>query len=97
MSLGNVENVAHFFGVIKTSSRRDEASLYDRNRKKKVYVGMCDSMIEDFHARDLKAIDLGTASVLNFPELQEKTNLQHETDHVDFASLKNLLKVQYAI
>ena len=54
---------------------------------------MCDSMIEVAHARDLKAIDLGVVSVLNFPELQEKTNLQHETDHVDFASHKNLLKV----
>ena len=69
MSLGNVENVAHFFGVRKTSSGRYEASLYDRNRKKKVYVGMYDSMIEAARARDLKAIDLGAASVLNFPEL----------------------------
>ena len=76
MSLGNVENVAHFFGVRKKYSGRYEASIYDRNRKKKVYVGMCDSMIEAAHARDLKAIDLGVASVLNFPELQEKTNLQ---------------------
>ena len=67
MSLGNVENVAHFFGVRKTSSGRYEASLYDRNRKKKVYVGMYDSMIEVARARDLKAIDLGVASVLNFP------------------------------
>ena len=97
MSLGNVENVAHFFGVRKTSYGRYEASIYDRNRKKNVYVGMCDSMIEAAHARDLKAIDLGTASVLNFPELQEKTNLQHETNYVDFSSLKKLLKVHSTI
>ena len=93
MSLGNVENVAHFFGVRKTTSGRYEESIYDRNMKKKVYVGMCDSMIKVSRARDLKAIDLGTASVLNFPELQEKTNLKHETDQVDSASLKILLKV----
>ena len=69
VSLGNVENVAHFFGVRKTSSGRYEVSIYDRNMKKKVYVGMYDSMIEATHTRDMKAIDLGAASVLNFPEL----------------------------
>ena len=97
MSLGNVENVSHLFGVRKTSSRRYESNLYDRNRKKKVYVGMYDNMIAVVHARDLKAIYLGSGSVLNFPKLQEKTNLQHETNQFDSASLKKLLKVESAM
>lgn len=96
-SPGNVENESHFFGVRKTSSGRFEASLYDRNKKKKVYVGMYDTMIEAARARDQKAIDLGAASVLNFPELQEKTNLQRETELLDSSSLKNLFKVQSAM
>jgi hypothetical protein len=83
--------------VRKTSSGRFEARLYDRNRKKKVYVGMYDNMIEAARERDLKAIYLGAASVLNFLELQEKTNLQHETDLLDSTSLRNLFKVQSAL
>jgi hypothetical protein len=51
---------------------------------------MYDNMIEAACARDLRAIDLGVSLVLDFPELREKTNLQHETDLRDSTSLKNL-------
>ena len=95
-SLRNVDNESRFFGVRKTSSGIFETSLYDMNRKKKVYVGMYDTMIEAARARDQKAIDLGAASVLNFPELKEKASLQHETDLLDSTSPKNLFKMQSA-
>ncbi|KAL3686656.1 hypothetical protein R1sor_009230 [Riccia sorocarpa] len=60
-----------FTGVSKSASGKYEASVYDRNRRKKVYVGMFDSEVEAARARDKKAVDMGAASTLNFPDMKE--------------------------
>ncbi|KAJ7519686.1 hypothetical protein O6H91_20G050800 [Diphasiastrum complanatum] len=70
MCLEKLEHGVHFTGVRKASSGRFEASVYDRKRRKKVYVGMFNSMLEAARARDKKAIDLGASSTLNFPEMR---------------------------
>jgi hypothetical protein len=66
--LGNSDRDFRLTGVRKSQSGRFEASVYDRTRRKKVYVGMYSSMLEAARARDQKAIELGAVSTLNFPE-----------------------------
>lgn len=68
LKLGNGDKDFRLTGVRKSQSGRFEASVYDRTRRKKVYVGMYNSMMEAAHARDQKAIALGAVSTLNFPE-----------------------------
>ncbi|KAJ7549896.1 hypothetical protein O6H91_07G073800 [Diphasiastrum complanatum] len=77
----NLEKEAHFTGVRKSSSGRFEASVYDRKRRKKVYVGMFNSMLEAARARDQKAIDLGASSTLNFPDMKWLQPTSEDDDH----------------
>jgi hypothetical protein len=69
--LGNGDRDFRLTGVRKSQSGRFEASVYDRTRRKKVYVGMYSSMLEAARARDQKAIELGAVSTLNFPETKK--------------------------
>ncbi|XP_059077301.1 uncharacterized protein LOC131060881 isoform X2 [Cryptomeria japonica] len=92
-----VENEPHFYGVRKTSSGRYEASLYDRTTKKKMYIGMYDSLIEAAHARDRKVIELGADSVLNFPELQQQDDLKNDCSMLGSILHKNLSKIQSVV
>ncbi|KAL2623897.1 hypothetical protein R1flu_008142 [Riccia fluitans] len=66
-----VERERNFTGVSKSASGKYEASVYDRIKRKKVYVGMFSSEIEAARARDKRAVDMGAASTLNFPDMKE--------------------------
>jgi len=68
LELGNGDPEFRLAGVRKSQSGRFEATIYDRSMRKKVYVGMYNSMLEAAHARDQKAVDLGSTSSLNFPD-----------------------------
>jgi hypothetical protein len=70
LELGNGDPEFRLAGVRKSQSGRFEATIYDRNMKKKVYVGMYTSMLEAARARDQKALDLGSMSTLNFPDMR---------------------------
>jgi len=71
LELGNGDPEFRLTGVRKSQSGRFEATIYDRSMRKKVYVGMYNSMLEAARARDQKALDLGSMSTLNFPEMKE--------------------------
>lgn len=71
LELGKGDPEFRLTGVRKSQSGRFEATIYDRNMRKKVYVGMYNSMLEAARARDQKALDLGSMSTLNFPEMKE--------------------------
>lgn len=68
LELGNGDPEFRLAGVRKSQSGRFEATIYDRSMRKKVYVGMYNSMLEAARARDEKAVDLGSTSSLNFPD-----------------------------
>ena len=70
LELGNGDPDFRLTGVRKSHSGRFEATIYDRNMRKKVYVGMYTSMLEAARARDQKALDLGSMSTLNFPDMR---------------------------
>lgn len=68
LELGNGDPEFRLSGVRKSQSGRFEATIYDRSMRKKVYVGMYNSMVEAARAREQKAVDLGSTSSLNFPD-----------------------------
>uniref|UniRef100_A0A7I4A7U5 AP2/ERF domain-containing protein n=1 Tax=Physcomitrium patens TaxID=3218 RepID=A0A7I4A7U5_PHYPA len=70
LELGKADPEFRLTGVRKSQSGRFEATIYDRTMRKKIYVGMYSSMLEAARARDQKALDLGSMSTLNFPEMR---------------------------
>nr|XP_024381344.1 uncharacterized protein LOC112285068 isoform X3 [Physcomitrium patens] len=79
LEIGNGDPEFRLVGVRKSQSGRFEATIYDRSMRKKVYVGMYSSMLEAARARDQKALELGSMSTLNFPDmraLQASRNLK---------------------
>lgn len=74
-SSGGLEH--KLFGVTKKwSTGRYEASFYDRNEKRKVYVGMFETDLEAACARDQLAVQSGATSHINFPEWASKVASQ---------------------
>ncbi|KAG0573861.1 hypothetical protein KC19_VG216000 [Ceratodon purpureus] len=71
LELGNGDPEFRLAGVRKSQSGRFEATIYDRKVRKKVYVGMFSSMLDAARARDQKALDLGSMSTLNFPDMKD--------------------------
>lgn len=70
VEFGNGDPEFRLTGVRKSQSGKFEATVYDRNMRKKVYVGMYSSMQEAARARDQKVIELGSMSTFNFPDLK---------------------------
>lgn len=83
LELGNGDPKFRLTGVRKSQSGRFEATIYDRSMKKKVYVGVYASMLEAARARDQKALDLGSMSTLNFPDMRsvQVNVLQNRREH----------------
>lgn len=69
LELGNGDPDFRLAGVRKSQSGRFEATVYDRSMRKKVYVGMYNSMLEAARARDERAVDLGSSLKLSASEI----------------------------